>query len=138
MEKQLKATILDRRTAQGPRKKPTQPEPRQYTVADLERARGRVAAAERRIRQRPQKAVPTGDTRGWSRRSSHCLTSSRNYACAASLSDQRHPIIDIAAQLEIHAKQELDHALILSRQIDYLGKMPVVTLEPVSPLARLA
>jgi bacterioferritin len=31
---------------------------------------------------------------------------------------------DIAAQLEIHAKQELDHALIISRQIDYLGKMP--------------
>ena len=35
--------------------------------------------------------------------------------------------IDIAAQPEIHAKQEFDHALILSRQIDYLGKMPVVT-----------
>ncbi len=35
--------------------------------------------------------------------------------------------MNIAAQLEIHAKQELDHALILSRQIDYLGKMPVVT-----------
>ena len=34
--------------------------------------------------------------------------------------------MDIAAQLEIHAKQELDHALILSRQIDYLGKMPTV------------
>src|SRR6266567_1658322 len=27
--------------------------------------------------------------------------------------------MDIAAQLEIHAKQELDHALIISRQIDY-------------------
>lgn len=39
--------------------------------------------------------------------------------------------MDIAAQLEIHAKQELDHALILSRQIDYLGKMPVVT--PAGP-----
>ena len=37
----------------------------------------------------------------------------------------------IAAQLEIHAKQELDHALILSRQIDYLGKMPAVTPKPV-------
>jgi bacterioferritin len=35
--------------------------------------------------------------------------------------------MDIAAQLEIHAKQELDHALIISRQIDYLGKMPAVT-----------
>jgi bacterioferritin len=37
----------------------------------------------------------------------------------------------IAAQLEIHAEQELDHALTLSRQIDYLGKMPVVTPKPV-------
>jgi bacterioferritin len=39
--------------------------------------------------------------------------------------------MDIADQLEIHAKQELDHALILSRQIDYLGKMPSVTPKPV-------
>src|SRR5438045_6263953 len=39
--------------------------------------------------------------------------------------------MDIAAQLEIHARQELDHALILSRQIDYLGKMPAVTPKPV-------
>ena len=39
--------------------------------------------------------------------------------------------MDIAAQLETHAKQELDHALIISRQIDYLGKMPVVTPKPV-------
>ena len=39
--------------------------------------------------------------------------------------------MDIAAQLEIHATQELDHALILSRQIDYLGKMPAVTPKPV-------
>ena len=39
--------------------------------------------------------------------------------------------MDIAAQLEIHAKQELDHALIISRQIDYLGKMPTVTAKPV-------
>jgi len=39
--------------------------------------------------------------------------------------------MDIAAQLEIHAKQELDHALIISRQIDYLGKMPAVTPRPV-------
>ncbi len=47
--KQLKAAILARRTAKGQRKKRTQTEPRQYTVADLERARDRVAAAERRI-----------------------------------------------------------------------------------------
>src|ERR1700741_2108468 len=39
--------------------------------------------------------------------------------------------MDIADQLEIHAKQELDHALIISRQIDYLGKMPAVTPKPV-------
>jgi bacterioferritin len=39
--------------------------------------------------------------------------------------------MDIADQLEIHAKQELDHALIIARQIDYLGKMPVVTPKTV-------
>jgi bacterioferritin len=39
--------------------------------------------------------------------------------------------MDIANQLEIHAKQELDHALMISRQIDYLGKMPTVTPKPV-------
>ncbi len=39
--------------------------------------------------------------------------------------------MDIAGQLEIHAKQELDHALMISRQIDYLGKMPAVTPKPV-------
>jgi bacterioferritin len=38
--------------------------------------------------------------------------------------------MDIASQLEIHAKQELDHALIISRQIDYLGKMPTVNPKP--------
>jgi bacterioferritin len=37
----------------------------------------------------------------------------------------------IADQLEIHAKQELDHALMISRQIDYLGAMPTVTAKPV-------
>ena len=35
--------------------------------------------------------------------------------------------MSIADQLAIHAKQELDHALIISRQIDYLGAMPSVT-----------
>jgi bacterioferritin len=34
--------------------------------------------------------------------------------------------MSIAEQLESHAQQELKHALILSRQIDYLGKMPTV------------
>jgi bacterioferritin len=39
--------------------------------------------------------------------------------------------MSIAAQLEDHAHQELQHALIISRQIDYLGKMPSVTAKPV-------
>jgi len=39
--------------------------------------------------------------------------------------------MSIAAQLEEHAKQELEHALIISRQIDYLGAMPTVTPKPV-------
>ena len=47
--KQHRATILARRVAKGQRKKRTRPKPRQYTIADLERARDRVAAAERQI-----------------------------------------------------------------------------------------
>jgi bacterioferritin len=39
--------------------------------------------------------------------------------------------MNIADQLEIHAGQELQHALTLSRQIDYLGKMPTVVPKPV-------
>ena len=35
--------------------------------------------------------------------------------------------MSIADQLQIHAKQELDHALTIARQIDYLGEMPTVT-----------
>ena len=35
--------------------------------------------------------------------------------------------MQIAEHLEQHALQELQHALALSRQIDYLGKMPTVT-----------
>ena len=34
-------------------------------------------------------------------------------------------------QLEAHAHDELKHALIISRQIDYLGKMPSVTPKPL-------
>jgi bacterioferritin len=37
----------------------------------------------------------------------------------------------IADQLKEHAGQELEHALTLSRQIDYLGKMPTVAAKPV-------
>jgi len=39
--------------------------------------------------------------------------------------------MSIADQLEIHAKQELQHALTISRQIDYLGAMPTVTPKQV-------
>ena len=39
--------------------------------------------------------------------------------------------MNIADQLEQHAHQELEHALTISRQIDYLGKMPTVTPKPV-------
>ena len=39
--------------------------------------------------------------------------------------------MNIAAELELHAKEELDHALIISKQIDYLGGMPSVTPKPV-------
>jgi bacterioferritin len=39
--------------------------------------------------------------------------------------------MSIADQLETHAHEELKHALILSRQIDYLGQMPSVTPKPV-------
>ena len=37
----------------------------------------------------------------------------------------------VATELEGHAKQELDHALIIAKQIDYLGGTPVVTPKPV-------
>lgn len=37
----------------------------------------------------------------------------------------------IAEELEQHAKEELEHALIIARQIDYLGGMPTVTAKPV-------
>jgi bacterioferritin len=39
--------------------------------------------------------------------------------------------MSIADQLQLHAAQELQHALTLSRQIDYLGKMPTVTPKAV-------
>jgi len=39
--------------------------------------------------------------------------------------------MNIADQLEQHAKQELEHALTISRQIDYLGEMPTATPKAV-------
>jgi len=39
--------------------------------------------------------------------------------------------MSIASQLEAHAKQELEHAMIISQQIDYLGRIPTITPKPV-------
>jgi bacterioferritin len=39
--------------------------------------------------------------------------------------------MSIAQELEGHAKQELDHALIIAKQIDYLGGEPAVAPVPV-------
>lgn len=39
--------------------------------------------------------------------------------------------MNIAAELAIHATEELAHALVLSDQIDYLGGMPAVIAMPV-------
>ena len=39
--------------------------------------------------------------------------------------------MNIVDQLVEHAKQELEHALTISRQIDYLGEMPTATPRPV-------
>lgn len=37
----------------------------------------------------------------------------------------------IAAELEVHAAEELNHALLIAKQIDYLGGMPSVVPKPV-------
>ena len=39
--------------------------------------------------------------------------------------------MNIADELEVHAKEELKHAIILSNQIDYMGGMPTVVPKPV-------
>jgi bacterioferritin len=39
--------------------------------------------------------------------------------------------MNIAAELEKHASEELSHALIISNQIDYFGGMPTTTPKPV-------
>lgn len=38
---------------------------------------------------------------------------------------------DIARELELHAAEELQHAIKLAKQIDYLGGMPGVVAKPV-------
>ena len=37
----------------------------------------------------------------------------------------------IASELEVHAAEELSHAIIIANQIDYLGGMPTTTPKPV-------
>jgi bacterioferritin len=39
--------------------------------------------------------------------------------------------MSIAQELEKHASEELHHALVIAKQIDYLGGMPTVKSEPV-------
>jgi len=39
--------------------------------------------------------------------------------------------MDIARELQNHAREELDHAIKIAKQIDYLGGMPIVTPKPV-------
>ncbi len=39
--------------------------------------------------------------------------------------------MNIAAELEVHAGEELSHAIILAKQIDYLGGMPITQPAPV-------
>ena len=41
------------------------------------------------------------------------------------------PYMAIAKELEAHAGEELQHALIIAKQIDYLGGSPVVVPKPV-------
>lgn len=39
--------------------------------------------------------------------------------------------MSVAKELEVHAGEELAHALLIAKQIDYLGGMPTVTPKPV-------
>jgi bacterioferritin len=39
--------------------------------------------------------------------------------------------MSIAERLQSHAKEEMKQALVISRQVDYLGKMPTVSPKPV-------
>lgn len=39
--------------------------------------------------------------------------------------------MNIAEELETHASEELEHAITISKQIDYLGGMPTVVPKPV-------
>ena len=39
--------------------------------------------------------------------------------------------MSIADELEVHARQELEHAITIAKHIDYLGGMPTATPKPV-------
>ena len=40
-------------------------------------------------------------------------------------------VTDIARELEVHAGEELSHAILIAKQIDYLNGMPVTVPKPV-------
>jgi bacterioferritin len=44
--------------------------------------------------------------------------------------------MNIAAELEVHAAEELAHAIIIANQIDYLGGMPLAVAKPVKTSAK--
>jgi bacterioferritin len=44
--------------------------------------------------------------------------------------------MNIAAELEVHAAEELSHAIIIAGQIDYLGGMPLAVPNPVKTSAK--
>jgi len=44
--------------------------------------------------------------------------------------------MNIAAELEVHAAEELSHAIIIANQIDYLGGMPLSMANPVKTSAK--
>ena len=39
--------------------------------------------------------------------------------------------MSVAKELEVHASEELQHAIIIAKQVDYLGGMPTATAPPV-------
>jgi bacterioferritin len=43
---------------------------------------------------------------------------------------------DIAGELELHAAEELSHAILIAQQIDYLNGTPVTTPQPVKMSAK--
>src|SRR5262249_6689372 len=79
---------VKQRRSKRPRKKRTLPEPRQYTITDLDRAQDRVEAAERRVNS--DTVTGTIVERDWNALGANCTSSSRTFARAA-LSNNTHP-----------------------------------------------